>query len=153
LKGHPGVGKSAIAASIIHQLRESRRLGSQFIFRRQESNVSTPHALWRSVAFDLSQQYPGIRQKITVELDADPHLIKTDKSEELFEKLVYAPLAGMEGVPDGRLPVIVIDGLDECGGLDGENSQHHKDLLTALSKWHNLPPKIKIIVTSRPRGS
>jgi NACHT domain len=149
LKGHPGVGKSAIAASIIHQLRENRRLGSQFIFRRQESNVSTPHALWRSVAFDLSQQYPGIRQKIIVELDADPHLIKTDKSEELFEKLVYAPLAGMEGVPDGRLPVIVIDGLDECGGLDGGNSQHRKDLLATLSKWRNLVPKVKIIVTSR----
>jgi len=149
LKGHPGVGKSAIAASVIHQLRENRRLGSQFIFRRQESNVSTPHALWRTVAFDLSRQYPGIRQKIIVELDADPHLIQTDKSEELFEKLVYTPLAGMEGVPDGRLPVIVIDGLDECGGLDGGNSQHRKDLLATLSKWHNLPPKIKIIVTSR----
>jgi len=40
-------------------------------------------------------------------------------------------------------------GLDECGGLDGENSQHRKDLLATLSKWHNLPPKIKIIVTSR----
>src|ERR1700743_3129674 len=44
--GQPGVGKSAIATSVVEHLRASKRLGSSFFFQRQAAEVMTPSVLW-----------------------------------------------------------------------------------------------------------
>ncbi|KIM27688.1 hypothetical protein M408DRAFT_24339, partial [Serendipita vermifera MAFF 305830] len=46
LMGHPGVGKSAIAASLVEKLRDTARLGSSSFFQRERSNAMTTSALW-----------------------------------------------------------------------------------------------------------
>jgi 2-phosphoglycerate kinase len=39
LKGHPGVGKSAISARVVERLGAAKRLGSRFFFQRQAASI------------------------------------------------------------------------------------------------------------------
>src|ERR1700761_8613970 len=43
--GHPGVGKSAIASTVVNNLRSHKRLGASFFFQRAYASVSSAHAL------------------------------------------------------------------------------------------------------------
>ena len=149
LKGHPGIGKSAIASSVVQELRGSMRLGSSFSFQRANAAHMTPSALWRVVAYDLGRQYPTIRQHLVATLKADSTITSTADIGELFCQLIQDPLLASEDIPIGRLPVIVIDALDECGGLDGQYSASRKNLLQTLESWSHLPSKFKLFVTAR----
>jgi NACHT domain len=149
LKGHPGVGKSAIATSIVEQLRGAERLGSCFFFQRQQVTVMTTQALWRTVAYDLGRQYPTIRKYLLAALKADeaiPDIVDVDK---LFRQLIQGPIMASEELPTQRSPVVVIDALDECGGLDGKHSDARRGLLRTLKCCSSLPRRFKLVVTSR----
>ena len=54
IRGFPGVGKSALAASIVIQLREQHRHVIWFLFDRTRSTTITTDALWRTVACSLA---------------------------------------------------------------------------------------------------
>jgi hypothetical protein len=149
LKGHPGVGKSAIAMSIIEHLRDSKRLGSSFFFQRQEATVTTPSALWRTVAYNLARRHPGIRARIIAALKEDESIATTFNIEKLFQQLIQEPLNATNNIPAGRMPIVVIDALDECGGLSGKYSKDGKDLIRTLESWARLPLQFKLLVTSR----
>jgi hypothetical protein len=139
IKGHPGVGKSALASTVVNRLRGSKRLGSCFFFERAKADVLTPFALWRMISFDLSEKYPTVRKRLVAKLDADHDIPRTGNLDELFRQLIYEPLMGSEGIPAGRLPVIVIDALDECGGLDTERLARRRNVLrTSQSGIHFL---------------
>ena len=47
-----------------------------------------------------------------------------------------------------RLPVITIDALDECGGLEGSNRKAREDILECFADWATLVPGVKLIITS-----
>jgi len=149
VKGQPGVGKSAIATDVVKHLLASKRLGSEFFFQRQASEVMTPNALWRIVAHNLSLRYPTIRSVLVSTLKSGNVNPMTPNIDLLFRHLIYEPLMQSSDIPDGRLPIIVIDGLDECGGLDGPRSKHRRNLVRTLKNWSRLPGKFKLIVTSR----
>jgi hypothetical protein len=149
LKGHPGAGKSAIASSLVERLVRSRRLGSSFFFQRDNISTTTPNSLWRIVAFDLSRQYPGVRKRLVTKLREDEIRPTTINVESLFHHYIFEPLMESEEMPPGRLPVIVVDALDECGGLEGRVSMHRKNLVKTLHSWSKLPNKFKLVVTSR----
>jgi hypothetical protein len=148
LKGHAGVGKSAIASSIVNHLRRKRRLGSSFFFQRENATLITPHTLWHTVAFDLAQRYPRIKKNyLNMLLSAYNTAQLTTVS--LFNQVLEQPLTNIYVIPPGIVPVIVVDALDECVGLDWRFSQNLKDALSTLLKWSALRPHFKIIVTSR----
>jgi len=150
ISGFPGVGKSAIARKIATRLKSSHRFGSSFFFQRQLATVQTPLNLWRAFAFDLSREYPSMRSAIVTQLkDGEIDLKNTDPGE-LFRSLVEGPLKDSADIPPGRLPVLVIDALDECGGLEGSRSKHRTILLHGMKAWTGLGPRFKLIVTSRP---
>jgi len=46
-------------------------------------------------------------------------------------------------------PIVVVDALDECGGVDGRHSDHRKALMRTLKSWSSLPGRFKLVVTSR----
>ena len=150
LSGFPGVGKSAIARKLVTKLKSSHRLGSSFFFQRELATVQTPVALWRTIAFDLASQYPSARSVITTKLMDDEMDLPTAGAGELFRSFVEEPLKHSTDIPSGRLPVIVIDALDECGGFDGSRSKYRTILLQVMKAWTSLPPQFKLIVTSRP---
>jgi len=150
ISGFPGVGKSAIARKLATRLKSSHRFGSSFFFQRELATVQTPINLWRTLAFDLSREYPSARSAIVTKLkDSEIDLENTDAGE-LFTSLVEGPLKQSADIPSGRLPVVVIDAVDECGGLDGSRSKHRTILLQSMKAWTRLGPPFKLVVTSRP---
>ena len=149
VKGQPGVGKSAIATDVAKHFLSLKRLGSDFFFQRQASEVMTPNALWRMVAYNLSLRYPTIRSRLVSTLKSGDVSPTTPNIDLLFRHLIHEPLIQSSDIPDGRLPIIVIDALDECGGLDGPQSKHRRNLVRTFKSWSQLPGKFKLIVTSR----
>jgi hypothetical protein len=149
IKGHPGAGKSAIASSLVERLFSSRRLGASFFFQRDNAATTTCNALWRMVAFELSRQYPSVRKSLVAKLRADEIRPTTINTENLFRRCIFDPLAASTDIPAGRLPVIVIDALDECGGLEGQASTQREALMKTLVSWSQISSKFKLIVTSR----
>jgi len=59
-----------------------------------------------------------------------------------------------DDVPCEELPVIVIDALDECGGLQHDESGREdlQSLLCTLKRWIQADhlKKFKVVITSRP---
>jgi hypothetical protein len=150
ISGFPGVGKSAIARKLATRLKSSHRFGSSFFFQRELAAVQTPANLWRTIAFDLSREYPCARSVIVTKLkDGEIDLENTDAGE-LFGSLVEVPLKHSADIPLGRLPVVVIDAVDECGGLDGSRSKHRTIFLQGMKAWTRLGPRFKLVITSRP---
>jgi hypothetical protein len=69
--------------------------------------------------------------------------------EKLFRRLIEEPIVASEETPLERLPIVVVDALDECGGLDGQHSEARRNLMRTLGSWSRLPGRFKLIVTSR----
>ncbi|KIM21691.1 hypothetical protein M408DRAFT_80136, partial [Serendipita vermifera MAFF 305830] len=149
LKGYPGVGKSTVAATLIEKLRPIGRLGSSFFFKREMADAMTPRALWRRTAHDLGRRYLPIRKHLVALLKADEDILDTTNVHNLFHQLIIYPLTKSDDIPLERLPVVIIDALDECGGLDGQRSAHRASLMKMLGGWSHLPRRFKLVVTSR----
>ncbi|KIM24257.1 hypothetical protein M408DRAFT_76150, partial [Serendipita vermifera MAFF 305830] len=149
ISGYPGVGKSAIASTIVGELHSSNRLGSSFFFQWERASAMTPNVLWRIVAYDLAQRYPGIQGQLFTALAAHMDLLTTSNVDAVFLELIYEPLMKSDNIPTEKLPVIVLDALNECGGIDGWRSDHRSKLMRTLKRWSELPARFKLIVTSR----
>jgi len=152
IRGSPGVGKSALAASILTRLQDEKRRVISFRFDRTQSTTITTDALWRVVACDLARLYPSFRQYL-VEHDqwrSSPGI------HRLFEDLIVKPISSLGDVPCEELPVIVIDALDECGGLrhDSNERDDYSGLLRTLERWVQVDclKKFKLVITSRPEN-
>jgi len=153
IRGSPGVGKSALAASITARLREQDRHIISFRFDRTQSATITTDALWRIVALDLARLYPSVRQHIL-------NIVRNNKVPDpsdidgRFKCLIELPLSTLNDVPREELPVIVIDGLDECGGLkrDASEKEDFRSLLHTLKRWIQVDDlkRLKLVITSRP---
>jgi len=152
IKGFPGVGKSALAASIAAQLREQDRHVISFRFDRTQSTITTD-ALWRVVALGLARLYPSVRQHI-LKLVHDDKVPDPSDMNGRFKSLIETPLSTLNDVPREELPVIVIDALDECGGMrhDSSGKDDYKGLLRMLKRWVQVDhlKRFKLVVTSRP---
>ena len=150
IRGSPGVGKSALAASIANQLSDQRRHVISFRFDRTESTITT-NALWRAVACDLARLYPSLRQHLTEGTQGH----RSSDIDRLFKLLIEEPLSVLvDAIPREELPVIVIDALDECGGLkhDASGKEDFRGLLHTLKRWIQVDhlKKLKLVITSRP---
>jgi len=153
IRGSPGVGKSALAASIANRLLDQKRHVISFRFDRTESTITTS-ALWRTVACDLSRLFPSLRQHLA---QGDLGRSSSDV-DRLFKSLIEEPLSALiDTIPWEELPVIVIDALDECGGLRHEASgkKDFQNLLRTLKRWIQVDhlKKLKLVITSRPEHS
>jgi len=150
IRGSPGVGKSALAASITTRLLAQKRYAIWFRFDRTQSTTITTEALWRVVSCSLARQYPSLRHHLA-RGNAE---ISSSNVDHIFETLVQQPLSTLGGVLDEKLPVIVIDALDECGGFrhDTSGRKDFKALLRTLRRWVEVDhlKKFKLIITSRP---
>jgi hypothetical protein len=67
----------------------------------------------------------------------------------VFTSLVEAPLSDLTDPPPHHPLVIIINALDECGGIEGRLSSDRKVLLRTLRRWSKLPKNFKLLVTSR----
>jgi len=152
IRGSPGVGKSALAASIANRLVDQKRHVITFRFDRTESTITTS-ALWRAVACDLARLYPSLRQHMAQ--GNQEH--RSSDIDRLFKSFIEGPLSALDDtIPREELPVIVIDALDECGGLrhDAPGKKDIQNLLHTLNHWIQVDhlKRFTLVVTSRPEG-
>ena len=152
IRGFPGVGKSALAASIANWLVDEKRHVISFRFDRTDSTITTS-TLWRAVACDLARLYPSLRRCLA---QGNQRLSSSDIGL-LFELLIEEPLSTLDvTIPCEELPVIVIDALDECGGLrhDASGKDDFQSLLRTLKQWTQVDhlKRFKLVVTSRPES-
>jgi len=98
------------------------------------------------LALGLARLYPSVRQHILNQVQNNKVPDPSDINDR-FESLIEMPLSTLNDVP-----VIVIDGLDDCGGLrhDASAKDDNKDLLYMLKCWAqvNHLKRFKLIITS-----
>ncbi|KIM22717.1 hypothetical protein M408DRAFT_78599, partial [Serendipita vermifera MAFF 305830] len=107
--GMPGIGKSAIAHSVCHRLRESKQLGGDFFCRRDDPARSETRLVPPTLMYGLAGVFGPYRKQMAQALRNDPQLTPQSASGELFLHV----LQSLEVYP--LLPlVLVVDALDEC---------------------------------------
>ncbi|CAG7845869.1 COMPASS-like H3K4 histone methylase component WDR5B {ECO:0000303/PubMed:19567704} Short=AtWDR5B {ECO:0000303/PubMed:19567704} [Serendipita indica DSM 11827] len=149
IKAAPGAGKSTIASTLVTTLGiKKTRLGSSFFFRRQETATTTASALWQGIAYDLAR-HPTIRKYLADKMRNEEIDLTTPNIDILFQQLIEMPLSKIGNLSQEQSPLIIIDALDECGGLVGARSTEFRQLLQTLAAWSRLPTNCKLIVTSR----
>jgi len=150
IRGSPGVGKSALAASVANRIVDQKRHVVPFRFDRTQITLTT-NALWRTVACDLARLFPSLRQHIA----QGNKVHNSSDIDRLFKSLIEVPLSTLDdAIPREELPVIIIDALDECGGLrhDASGKEDFQSLLHTLKRWTQVYhlKKLKLVITSRP---
>jgi hypothetical protein len=155
ITGFPGVGKSALASSIASDLVTQQQPTFYFRFDRAKPGVNT-NALWRLIAYKLASRYSSVRKSILEWLQNEDVDLTSPNIDSLFTGLITAPFSKLASdstsLPSDHCIIIVIDALDECGGLDGLRSRDRKNLLLTLAHWPQLDDRFKLVVTSREEG-
>ena len=147
ISGRPGSGKSAIASSLVSELTKLRRLASHFFCKRDYLRLGDPAVLWRTVASDLAGFNPAVKASL-LELLKKADFKDTDILLH-FHCFIAAPLTKNSNHSSAPPPVVVLDGLDECGSDESQFAQR-SILLNTIAMWSShVPLSCKLIVTSR----
>ncbi|KAH8809600.1 quinon protein alcohol dehydrogenase-like superfamily [Flagelloscypha sp. PMI_526] len=145
LHGYPGVGKSSIAQSLIEALAKSKQLGARLLCRREESTHHEVKSMWRLIAMELARMQPAFCAAISAQFaQEDPNHLDALSLAELFGAIIQHPMSALG--PTTPL-VVVIDALDEFGGLAGDQRRHA--MLQSLNLWRDLPSTCRLFLTSR----
>jgi hypothetical protein len=148
LNGFPGAGKSAVAMSLTRTLHSLGRLGSSCFFQQEDASRQTTSMVVRTIAADLTK-YPSIRGHILAKLKQDD--FDLNDTAGLFKHLIIEPLSTMAAgdITLYGYPVLIIDALNECGGLEGQTSKEQENFTNSLQGWLSLPSQFKLFITSR----
>ncbi|KAH9015816.1 hypothetical protein EDB84DRAFT_1567566 [Lactarius hengduanensis] len=143
LSGAPGTGKTAIAWSLVSELKNQQRSAGAFFFGQY---VPFPYQLWTTLAYEMTRFHPALRREIY------KTAIRNDTTDlygiqMTFEKLIAGPLKALDARLSRHGPILLIDGLERCAGYGGL-----KEFLDTLPQWLLLPHHCKLIVISRPQG-
>jgi WD40 repeat protein len=133
--GDPGVGKSAIAAKLVHD--ESRVVG-HFFCRYDEANTLEPGRLVQTLAAHLAAAFPAYRAK----LDDPAVKERLDTSDRdpisALTQGVFGPLGQID--PPGEVRYLIVDALDEAPELAAKFNiiSVLASALTRMPKWLRL---------------
>ncbi|KAF5349195.1 hypothetical protein D9756_009522 [Leucocoprinus leucothites] len=108
MKGPAGVGKSAIAQTWVEGL-EGKHSASFFFSRANHWN--DPSKFIPTIAYQLATKYPSYREAVCATIVRDPFVLQKSINTQFQELLV-----------DHSKAVVVIDGLDECDGLEAQDT-------------------------------
>jgi hypothetical protein len=143
LTAAPGLGKSAVAATLSHRWAEVAAV--HFCVAGQQDKANPARAVL-SIAYQLSQrQHMNLyaSRLSNLELEREAH----KDARTLFDTLLVGPLA--KNFPEPPEPLLVIlDGLDEATQPGGENPL--AEIIAA--DWGRLPPWLRLMVSSRPEA-
>ncbi|KAJ7844952.1 hypothetical protein B0H13DRAFT_2410814 [Mycena leptocephala] len=141
LHGPAGAGKSAIMRTFAEQLANAGRLGGSFFFKRGHATRGNAQKLFTTIAYQLSLCVPQLKSRISQIVEDDPSSVGRLMSVQM-QSLIVAPCLSESNI---QLPVILIDGLDEC---EGRPVQQEILCLIAQSVREHLP--LKFLIASRP---
>jgi WD40 repeat protein len=137
LSGMAGTGKTAIASTFASSMADEGILGATFFIDRQQAERRDLSRIVQTLAYDLGKHSHVQLQAMWAVLRDDPMFDRLSFKKQA-RLLIKGPL---DIVRPGTL-VIVIDGLDECGALEGASLLD--TLVTSLADH-----PIKLFVTSR----
>ena len=145
LNGLAGSGKSTLSTTIALTMRDLHLLGAFFFFDRDIPERNAP-TLIRTLAYQLALFDVSIGAEVSRIAESIPRIAEMPLAFQFTNLLSAQALKLVEW--SGGPVVLVIDGLDECGGeLD------RKVLMQALSKgFSELPSFMRVIVVSRPEA-
>ncbi|VDB88713.1 unnamed protein product [Peniophora sp. CBMAI 1063] len=142
LNGMAGTGKSAIARSFCHALRQNSLLGGSFFcFRGGSIERGDARRIIPTLAASMAARHAAFNAALLSALEKDPFSLHWN-FEVQIERLLVNPLAHIRD--KAPMLVFVIDALDECS--DGDIIRNLLSRLVLASP--NLP--LKFFLTSRP---
>lgn len=149
LRGMAGTGKSTIARTAAQAFADQRRLGASFFFSRGRGDLGHTRSFFSTIAVQMAKISLSFRRSICKTIVEQPDIAQQAMFEQ-WNKLILQPLREMEDQPLLLHPIIiVVDALDEC------DSQEDISLILRLfvSVKDLTPPRLRILVTSRPETS
>lgn len=142
--GPAGAGKSAIAQSFCHMLKDKGCLGGSFFFKHGHSSRGNAVKLFPTIAYQLALLIPELGQLISLIVEKDPAIMNRSLAEQLHRLIIEPCLSYGLSQPVS----IVIDGLDEC---DGQHIQEDVLRFTGNAVCRGHPP-IRFFIASRPES-
>ena len=142
LCGVAGSGKSRISRSIATRLQELQRLGSLYCCDYRNRATLNPETLFSTIAQHLASHDPLRRQHLLAAIKDDKAIRTTKICRQQYQHFIVQPSTDLPIVGD---TVIVIDAFDEIGDI--EDRAVALDILSRHA--HELPPGLRIVVTSR----
>ncbi|ESK90658.1 nwd2 [Moniliophthora roreri MCA 2997] len=115
LYGPAGAGKSAIAQTIAETALAENILVASFFFSRSDPNRNNPRHIFLSIAYELTQSIPELREPIKQAIRKNLTILRGNL-ENQFTKLILEPCRSLPQVVRRRRGLLVVDGLDECDG-------------------------------------
>jgi hypothetical protein len=150
LSGPAGKGKSAIAHTIANRFNDVGGLGSCYCFDHQQAADRRHERIFSTIARDLADRDPEMRRVLAEAVNDASSLKTTVDIVQQWDKLLMKPLGKSSG-SIVRPVVIVIDALDESGGV--ETRLRLLQILAGklgVQRITKLPANFRVIVTSRP---
>jgi len=155
LRGPAGHGKTALEFTIAEICRQEGLLIGSFFFSNRIANCSDGGALFTTLATQLMQALPSTARHIDKAIRHDPHIfekaLETQTKALIFEpikrvatmaRVINIVTFGMKSYPT----LIVIDGLDECAGIDVQD-----EIIRIIGDLvQNLRLPLKFLIASRP---
>ncbi|KAJ3566552.1 hypothetical protein NP233_g6933 [Leucocoprinus birnbaumii] len=139
--GPAGVGKSAIMQSIAET---SPNLGATFFF--SAGAYDDPSKVIQTLAYQIAVRHETYRHHLRWKLSSDPTLFSKSMTAQ-FSAFFTEPFAESMVVTVSHQLLILIDGLDECSGIDEQ-----RRLLHLISTFATTHPHVPLLwtIASRP---
>ncbi|KJA20931.1 hypothetical protein HYPSUDRAFT_763421 [Hypholoma sublateritium FD-334 SS-4] len=128
LNGAAGSGKSAICQSITEMCIQHGVKVVSFFFFRTDSTRNTIDPLVATLAYQIIQLLPETKVDITQSIESNP-LIFEQSLETQLEVLIAAPLRHLRMRDASWQLFLVLDGVDECDGIENQ-----RNLIRAISR-------------------
>jgi cob(I)alamin adenosyltransferase len=148
LNGLAGTGKSTIARTVARRCFEQKRLGASFFFSRGGGDVGHAAKFVTSIAWQLANYIPSLRQHICDAMKERRDIISQSLRDQ-WHQLVLDPILKLgEETEEGyeSWHIIVVDALDEC-----DNDDNIRIIIHLLAEVRSLKTvRIRVFMTSRP---
>lgn len=167
LSGPARSGKTAIAGSITDECYKEGLLAASFFFspfaRSPDRSSKIPFIATLAYQFTQHNSILGMRDEVLAALDRDPLIFERNLDTQI-DALILLPLRQVSRRSDPRTwpRLVLVDGLDECGGEDQDGDgmtqtgrmskdENHREILSILVRASNDPSfPFRIIISSRP---
>ncbi|KFX99139.1 hypothetical protein O988_04021 [Pseudogymnoascus sp. VKM F-3808] len=145
LNGLAGTGKSTVARTVARRHFERESLGASFFFSRGGGDVSHAGKFVTSIAVQLANNVPTVRQYI-YDAITKRNDVASQSLRDQWCQLVLRPLLRLGSSSPPSSYMLIVDALDEC-----DKEEHIRIILGVLAEVQTLKTvRLRVFLTSRP---